>query len=168
MCIPLLLQNLSVVAKMRNECTLRIFCLCLSIALWSHARPASSQDTGYDDFLQRIRDGHAPIFSNHTSPDWVYKSQSSAFEEALRKGKMTFINSRSSKHECSPLKVWFFVETDIHANKGLFEIQKQNVNHKTPLFIQTQNFIFTSNRYNIDYKCYCTFKILYNKTLIWY
>ena len=85
----MLLQDFSVVAKMRNECTLRIMCLCLSLALWSQcARPASSQDTGYDDFLQRIRDGHAPSFANHTSPDWVYKSQSSAFEEALRKGKM--------------------------------------------------------------------------------
>ena len=83
----MLLQDFSVVAKMRNECTLRIMCLCLSLALWC-ARPASLQDTGYDDFLQRIRDGHAPSFANHTSPDWVYKSQSSAFEEALRKGKM--------------------------------------------------------------------------------
>ena len=92
----MLLQDFSVVAKMRNECTLRILCLCLSIALWSQcARPASSQDTGYDDFLQRIRDGHAPISANPPPSDWVYSSQSSAFEDALRKGKIYY--------ECSPL-----------------------------------------------------------------
>ena len=82
----MLLQDFTVVSKMRNGCTLRILCLCLSIAQF--ARPESSQDTGYDDFLQRIRDGHAPISANHTSSDWVYSSQSSAFEEALRKGKI--------------------------------------------------------------------------------
>ena len=73
---------------------MRMLCICLSVA--QYARPEASQDTGYDDFLQRIRNGDAPISANHTPSDWVYSSQSSAFEDALRKGKIYY--------ECSPLK----------------------------------------------------------------
>ena len=86
--ILMFLQEKSVLARMGNECTLKIMWLCLCLVLWSQcARPASLQSPGYDEFLQRIRDGHVPSVANHSSPDWVYKSQSSAFEEALKKGK---------------------------------------------------------------------------------
>ena len=94
MCLLMFLQDFPVVVKMRSQFTLRMLCLCLSVA--QYARPEASQDTGYDDFLQRIRNGDAPISANHTPSDWVYSSQSSAFEDALRKGKIYY--------ECSPLK----------------------------------------------------------------
>ena len=86
------LQIPPVVVNMLSQLTLRIFCIFLSVAQF--ARLEAAQDSGYGDFLQRIRNGDAPVSSNQTSSDWVYSSQSSAFEVALRKGK--------TNYECSP------------------------------------------------------------------
>ena len=61
----------------------------LGLVLWSlTAGPTSVQSQGYDELLQKIRDGQAPKIANYSQPDWVYSSQTSAFEKALKKGKI--------------------------------------------------------------------------------
>ena len=68
--------------------TLKVMC-ALGLVLWSlTAGPTSAQSQGYDELLQKIRDGQAPKIANYSEPDWVYSSQTSAFEKALKKGKI--------------------------------------------------------------------------------
>ena len=84
------MQEDSVFDRMGHDGTLKVMWACLGLVLWSQsAGPASVQSHGYDELLQRIRDGQAPSIANYSSPDWVYSSQSSAFEEALKKGKIS-------------------------------------------------------------------------------
>ena len=110
------LQIPPVVVKMLSQFTLRMFCIFLSVAQF--ARLEAAQDTGYGDFLQRIRNGDAPVSSNHTPSDWVYSSQSSAFEVALRKGKINY--------ECSPFqKLSYMCKQTFTQNKGPYQYKSK-------------------------------------------
>ena len=61
----------------------------LGLKLWSHtAGPTSVPGQGYEELLQKIRDGQALKIANYSQPDWVYSSQTSAFEKALKEGKI--------------------------------------------------------------------------------
>ena len=68
--------------------TLKILCALGLVLLSLTAGPTSAQSQGYDELLQKIRDGQAPKIANYSEPDWVYSSQTSAFEKALKKGKI--------------------------------------------------------------------------------
>ena len=82
------MQKDSVVDRMGHDGTLKVMWACLGLVMLSQsAGPASVQSPGYDELLQRIRDGQSPSIANYSLPDWVYSSQSSASEEALKKGK---------------------------------------------------------------------------------
>ena len=74
---------------MGHRITLKLMC-ALGLVFCTHmAGPTSVQGQGYQELLQKIRDGQAPKMANSSQPDWVYSSQTSAFEKAPQEGKLS-------------------------------------------------------------------------------